>query len=120
MNSLNGMILCSKAPRYDASKLAFKIATKCTLKSSAGSKYFDWKALGRECGVCFNSVPENVSFFAGSLDSQLEHKQRNARKVREKVIVDESQEMEPESVQNNKTTDADQLSGAEKNLKQMI
>lgn len=52
------------------------------------------------------------------MDSQAEIKRKQARKPRHKEVIDESKEEEPEAVKNSKA-DADQLSAAEKNLKQM-
>lgn len=106
-----------KVPRYDASKLAQKLALKCSVKQGS-SRFFDWKTLGRECGICYNAIPDRVSFLAGSLDSLAEMKTKLARKTRQKETIDEAKEEEPEAVQNNKS-DADQLSAAEKNLKLM-
>lgn len=74
--------------------------------------------MGRECGICFNAIPENVTFLAGSLDSQQDIQIKNARKPRQKEVVDDSKEEEPEAVKNSKA-DADQLSAAEKNMKQL-
>jgi non-structural maintenance of chromosomes element 4 len=110
-------VLTNQVPRYDPVKLANKLAQKCSVKRN-GCRNFDWRSFGRESGVCFNTVPDNVCFLAGYLDQPVEAKKRQVRKQRTKEVVDESKEEEPEAIMKNKS-DADQLSAAEKNLKQM-
>jgi non-structural maintenance of chromosomes element 4 len=101
-------------PRFDAHRLALKLLLKCSNKTST-SQYFDWKLLGNEAGICFNALPERVTFLAGALDQEVTLKQKAVRKPREKQAVDQSEEVKPESVQNDKgKTDADKLSAMEK------
>lgn len=88
------------------------------MKDEEGSSFFNWKDLGVECGICFNSLPERVSFLAGALDSAVTLKKKAVRKKREKVEEDEAEEIKPEDVKNNKS-DADKLSAMEKHMNRM-
>jgi non-structural maintenance of chromosomes element 4 len=101
-------------PRFDAHRLVLKLVLKCSNKTST-SQYFDWRLLGNEAGICFNALPERVTFLAGALDQEVTLKQKAVRKPREKQAVDQSEEVKPESVKNGKgQPDADKLSAMEK------
>jgi hypothetical protein len=64
----------SRVVRFDPVKLVHKLLQKCIIQSlQSGNFYFDWLGLGMESAVVFNSLPEHVSFFAGSLDSASTH-----------------------------------------------
>jgi hypothetical protein len=113
--------LVIQVPRYDPGKLVQKLTAKCTTKTS-GSSFFDWKMLGKECGICFNSLPERVSFLYGVIDdpAATAHKQRKARRKRTDED-EEVEEVEPETVKN-KSDDgdnSDKLSAMEKLRKQV-
>jgi non-structural maintenance of chromosomes element 4 len=92
-----------------------KLIQKCSNKTSS-SHYFDWKFLGSEAGICFNALPERVTFLAGALDHEVTLKKKAVRKPREKAVVDDSEEVKPETVQNNHG-DADKLSAMEKAMR---
>jgi hypothetical protein len=82
---------------------------------------FDWKLLGTECGVCFNAPPTGVRFLAGSIDVQ---GQKAARKQRAKVQrhkAEDEEEIRPEVVAADaaQRQDADALSAAEKDMKDL-
>jgi hypothetical protein len=72
--------------------------------------------LGSEAGICFNALPECVTFLAGALDHDVTVKKKAARKPREKAVVDDSEVVKPETVINNKS-DADKLSAMEKAMR---
>jgi hypothetical protein len=60
----------SRVVRFDPVKLVQKLVQKCIIQSpQSGNFCFDWLGLGMESAVAFNSLPEHVSFLAGSLDS---------------------------------------------------
>lgn len=76
--------------------------------------------MGTECGVCFDAVPERVSFLAGALEHEVALKCKKPRARRQKVEEDEQiEEVLPESVKNNEKGDADKLSAMEKLLRQI-
>eukprot|EP00526_Cylindrotheca_closterium_P018675 CAMPEP_0113620154 /NCGR_PEP_ID=MMETSP0017_2-20120614/10256_1 /TAXON_ID=2856 /ORGANISM="Cylindrotheca closterium" /LENGTH=371 /DNA_ID=CAMNT_0000529785 /DNA_START=138 /DNA_END=1253 /DNA_ORIENTATION=+ /assembly_acc=CAM_ASM_000147 len=104
-----------QAPRYDADRLVSKLVKKCR----APGGYFDWNLLGSQAGVCFNSVPSNVSFLNGPLTDgkTLQVKQRAKRaKLQEES---DAEEENPEEVKGHTERDADQLSAIEKSMKDM-
>jgi hypothetical protein len=61
----------SKARHDRMVRMVQSLVQKCTIQSPQSGKFvFDWLGLGVTCAsVCFNSLPEHVSFLAGSLDS---------------------------------------------------
>jgi non-structural maintenance of chromosomes element 4 len=94
-----------------------KLSKKCTNRSSS-SEYFDWKFLGVEAGICFNALPERVTFFAGALDQEVTVKVRAARQPRVKEATSEEAEVKPEAVENkNNKGNADDLSAMEKAMR---
>jgi non-structural maintenance of chromosomes element 4 len=99
-------------------KLVHKLTQKCTQRSGATQGYFDWKFLGTEAGICFNALPERVTFLAGALDQQLPVKVRAARQPRVKDAIHDEAEVKPESVDaNGNKGDADKLSAMEKAMR---
>lgn len=102
-------------------RLVQKLLSSCTQKSDTSqSSYFDWRGLGQESGICFNAVPSQVSFWAGTLDRDendtvLPKKQRRKRATGKD---EEAEEVRPEQMDKQKTT-ADQLSAGEKTMKVM-
>lgn len=82
-----------------------------------GQRQFNWTLLGRECGVCFNGIPSDVRFMAGVIDMEGEKVVRKARGPRQKVTEDISEEIRPELLE--KQGNADTLSGAEKEMKNL-
>lgn len=95
-----------------------KLSQKCTHRSSKTPDYFDWKFLGTEAGICFNALPERVTFLAGALDQQLPVKVRAARQPRVKDTTLDEAEVKPESVDpNSNKGDADKLSAMEKAMR---
>mmetsp|Transcript_21864 Transcript_21864/g.28291 ORF Transcript_21864/g.28291 Transcript_21864/m.28291 type:complete len:349 (-) Transcript_21864:79-1125(-) len=107
-----------QVPRFDGTKLAAKLRSK--LSSGSGSSVqFNWKHFGRECGVCFNAIPTGVSFLAGTMEYE-ESVARKARKPREKRNnVDLLEEQRPELMDNSNKGDADNLSAADKAMRDM-
>jgi len=106
-----------QVPRFDPLRLVQKLKQNCSTKTEGG-KFFDWNKLGIECGVCFNALPERVSFLAGSLDVDVEIKKRKASKKRVHQ-EEEAEEVNPEKVNNDEQRGdaADKLSAMEKNMK---
>ena len=109
-----------QVPRFDPIRLIQKLKQKCSGSTEAG-KYFDWRKLGVETGICFNALPERVSFLAGSLDVEVELRKKTERKKRVQHIEEEAEEVNPEKVNNNEARGdaADKLSAMEKNMRQL-
>ena len=106
-----------QVPRFDAVQLVQKLGQKCTNKTST-SQYFDWKFLGIEAGICYNAIPERVTFLAGALDHHVTMKTRTVRQARVKNTINDEVEVKPESVNNsNNKGDADKLSAMEKAMR---
>ena len=110
-----------QVPRFDPLKLVHKLKQKCSGKTETG-KYFDWKLLGVECGICFNALPDRVSFLAGALDHEVHIKAQKPRKKRAAAVPgeDEKDAINPEKVDNNdnnRSDGADKLSAMEKNMR---
>jgi hypothetical protein len=106
-----------QVPRFDAVKLVQKLGQKCTNKTST-SQYFDWKFLGIEAGICYNAIPERVTFLAGALDHQVPMKTRTVRQARVKNTINDEVEVKPEAVNNTTNKgDADKLSAMEKAMR---
>jgi hypothetical protein len=62
--------VASKGSRVVPVRLVQPLVQKCIIQSpQSGNFVFDWLGLGMASAVAFNSLPERVSFLAGSLDS---------------------------------------------------
>jgi hypothetical protein len=60
----------SKASHDRMVRMVQTLVQNCTIQSpKSGNFVFDWLGLGMTCAVAFNSLPEHVSFLAGSIDS---------------------------------------------------
>ncbi len=110
-----------KVPRYDAVRLAQSLVKKGTVRTGSSS-HFNWRGLGFQVGVCFNSLPPNVSFLYGPLDAEYAPKERKKVERRKKMVEAESEneeEDEPEDVdQKGKTkSDGNELSAVQKHIK---
>mmetsp|Transcript_2767 Transcript_2767/g.8135 ORF Transcript_2767/g.8135 Transcript_2767/m.8135 type:complete len:409 (+) Transcript_2767:120-1346(+) len=105
-----------QVPRYDSTRFVQKLRGKLSAKSGSNT-YFNWRTLGREAGVCFNSVPSRVAFLNGPVDVVYVPKER---KKREKRVVEEEsddEEEQPEELdQKKQKADADKLSAVERNM----
>lgn len=78
----NGLVTL---PRYDAIQLATKLKEKVSVRSKYGNgtkKYFGWKDFSIKAGICFNSLPKNVSFLYGPMDAEYKSKKRAPRRKR--------------------------------------
>ena len=87
-----------QVPRYDAVRLAQSLLKKGTVRTGSSSQ-FNWRGLGFQVGVCFNSLPPNVSFLYGPLDAEYAPKERKKVERRKKAQEEESaneEEEEPE------------------------
>lgn len=111
----------SKVPRFDATKFASKLKSKLSVPTSNGQSYFDWKTLGTEAGVCFNSIPSHVVFLAGPVENgRAAPEKRRTQTIRQKRAPQEDAEEEkPEELAQKERKSADQLSAAERNMKNM-
>jgi hypothetical protein len=118
-----------QVPSFDPLKLVQKLSSKCSLPAGAGGG-FDWFSLGRSCGVCFNSVPERVSFLAGPLDAELPDRKKAARERKKREPGPKVDEVELKHVKapgdggdededDTAADKANRLSACEKNLKDM-
>lgn len=106
---------------FDANKFVMKLKTKLKKVDSSGQSFFDWHTLGVEAGVCFKALPSRVTFLAGPIDN-VDLPEKKTRAVRQKRahVEEELVEEKPEELANKKQKKtSDQLSQAERNLKQM-
>jgi len=106
-----------QVPRYDAIRLAQGFVKKGTVRGQ-----FNWAGLGFQTGVCFSSLPSNVSFLYGPLDAEYTPKERKTVERRKKQTVqsdDEAEEEQPEDVEqkDKKNSDGNELSAVEKHMK---
>jgi non-structural maintenance of chromosomes element 4 len=115
-------------------KLVQKLAIRLRPKGSdGGAGGVLWKDLGRSCGVCFNAIPDRVSFLAGPLDAELPDKkakrQQAERKKREpssrvaevelKQVKDQDGDGEDDDDDEKEGGKADRLSACETNRRKM-
>lgn len=102
-----------QAPRYDADKIVDALRKKL---GRGGT--FNWVALGREAGICFNSIPSDVAFLSGPLkdgQEEIQVKQR-AKPQRRRKEDDTAEEERPEDVKGHTERGVDHLSAHEKNV----
>jgi non-structural maintenance of chromosomes element 4 len=103
-------------------RLICKLKSKLTGRLHAnGSTYFDWRILGCEAGVCFNSLPSRVTFLLAPLEngSVPEKKVRVVRQKKSDMVEEKLVEQKPEEQAQREKMSVDQLSQAERDLKQM-
>ncbi len=110
-----------QVPRYDAVRLAQSLVKKGTVRTGSSSQ-FNWRGLGFQVGVCFNSLPPNVSFLYGPLDAEYAPKERKKAERRKKAPEAESEneeEEEPEDVdqKGKMKSDGNELSAVQKHIK---
>ena len=67
--------------RYDVDRFVGQLHKKLE-GIQGGSRYFDWRTLGREACVCFNAVPSRVAFLHGPATVDYVPKERKKRKKR--------------------------------------
>lgn len=53
-----------------------RLALSLFQKGTVSSAQFDWRLFGYECGVCFNSIPPNISFLHGVIDANYDKEER--------------------------------------------
>jgi hypothetical protein len=94
-----------------------KLVEKCRNASQGGSAFFDWAALGKEAGVCFNAIPSGVCFLNGPLTDGAPPVVRKVAQRRKAEEEDDQVEEKPENVQGHTNRDADQLSAIEQSMK---
>mmetsp|Transcript_25796 Transcript_25796/g.47435 ORF Transcript_25796/g.47435 Transcript_25796/m.47435 type:complete len:415 (-) Transcript_25796:382-1626(-) len=110
-----------QVPRYDAIRLAQSLATKGSIRTGSSSQ-FNWHGLGFQVGVCFNSLPSQVSFLYGPLDAEYTPKERKMPERRKKQTQEEGEneeEEEPDDVDQTgkkKESDGNELSAVEKHI----
>lgn len=110
-----------QVPRYDAIRLAQALVKKGTVRSGSSSQ-FNWRGLGFQVGVCFNSLPSHVSFLYGPLDAEYTPKERKRPERRKRQTQEEEEsereEEQPEDItQDKKDKDGNELSAVEKHIK---
>ena len=101
-----------------------RLAQAFVKKGSVGkglSTRFDWRGLGFQVGVCFNSIPTNVSFLYGPLDAEYTPKERKKAERRKKQTQEEEsdgEEEQPEEVDQTgkKKSDGNELSAVAKHM----
>ena len=84
-----------------------------------GSVRFDWRGLGYQVGVCFNSIPSNVSFLYGPLDAGYIPKKRKISQKRKWKDVEGEEEEVESIVQRHKNVKDHQLSAVERDVQRM-
>jgi hypothetical protein len=62
-----GDVISTRSSNYCPDRLAEGLVKKGTVFVDSSCHFFNWLALGIQCGVCFNTVPPNVSFLLGPL-----------------------------------------------------
>lgn len=108
-----------QVPRYDAIRMAQSLVKK----GKGTLPHFNWNGLGFQVGVCFNSLPNRVSFLYGALDAEYTPKERKKPERRQKQARVESEDEEdeqPEDVDQTgkkKNSDGNELSAVEKHIK---
>lgn len=55
---------------------AERLALSLFQKGTVSSAQFDWHLFGYECGVCFNSIPPNISFLHGVIDANYDKEEK--------------------------------------------
>jgi hypothetical protein len=76
--------IINQVPSYNTIRLAQSLVRKGTICMGSLSQ-FNWRDLGLQVGVCFNSLPPNVSFLLGP------HYTNYAPKESEKVMRQEKE-----------------------------
>jgi hypothetical protein len=100
-------------PRYDALRLTWKLRQKWMRQSR-----FDWHTLGVQAGTCFNAIPSRIQFLGGPLYADFVPKKPRAKRKRVDQQDDDDAEGEcPDTVDNQETNPADQLSAVDRNIK---
>mmetsp|Transcript_2345 Transcript_2345/g.4689 ORF Transcript_2345/g.4689 Transcript_2345/m.4689 type:complete len:418 (-) Transcript_2345:243-1496(-) len=110
-----------EVPRYDPIRLAQCLVKKGAITTGPTSQ-FNWRGLGFQVGVCFNSLPSHVSFLYGPLDAEYTPKERKKpeRRKRQTELESEKEEEQPEDVDQTgkkKESDGNELSAVEKHIK---
>lgn len=99
-----------------------RLAQAFVKKGSVGkgaSVRFDWRGLGYQVGVCFNSIPSNVSFLNGPIDAGYMAKKRKISQKRKWKDV-EGEEEEVESIdQRHRNVKDHELSAVERDVQAM-
>lgn len=54
-----------------------RLALALFQKGTVSKAHFDWRLFGYECGVCFNTIPPNITFLNGVIDANYVKKVRN-------------------------------------------
>eukprot|EP00584_Thalassiosira_punctigera_P006114 CAMPEP_0172542742 /NCGR_PEP_ID=MMETSP1067-20121228/13294_1 /TAXON_ID=265564 ORGANISM="Thalassiosira punctigera, Strain Tpunct2005C2" /NCGR_SAMPLE_ID=MMETSP1067 /ASSEMBLY_ACC=CAM_ASM_000444 /LENGTH=425 /DNA_ID=CAMNT_0013329035 /DNA_START=64 /DNA_END=1341 /DNA_ORIENTATION=- len=112
-----------QVPRYDPIRLAQALVKKGTIRAGSSSQ-FNWRGLGFQVGVCFNTVPSHVSFLYGPLDAEYTPKERKKPERRKSQTQEEEEssnekEEHPEDVNQTgkkKKSDGNELSAVEKHI----
>ena len=80
--------------RYDPIRLAKYLHKKGTVCMGSSSQ-FNWRDLGIQAGVCFNSLPPNVSFLYGLLDAKYIPNERKKVKRHKEAHVERPPTISP-------------------------
>jgi hypothetical protein len=83
-----------QVPRYDAVRLAQSLVKKGTVCTGSLSQ-FNWQDLGLQVGMCYRSLPPNVSFLYRPLNAKYTPKERE-KVQRCKKVQEEEEEEQPE------------------------
>lgn len=106
-------------PRYDADRLAARLRQKGSFRAPSGTRHFDWKNLGKQACICFNSLPRHVNFLYGPLDADYEEKKRAARRkrVREEDDIEDERPMEEDHSHRRRGGTGNELCAVERHMK---
>ncbi|KAL7554288.1 hypothetical protein ACHAWF_017738 [Thalassiosira exigua] len=111
----------TKVPRYDARRLAQRLAKKGSLRPRPGRPaQFDWKGFGVRVGVCFKAVPSNVSFLNGPIEANYTPKQRKKPDRKKRRWLDDEEEDHPDGIDQRRAhAGDDKLSAVGENIKEL-
>ena len=93
---------------YDPIRLAKYLHKKGTVHMGSSSQ-FDWWALGRQVGVCFNSLPPNVSFLYGLLDAEYIPNERNKVERHKEAHVERPRIIPPKGDQSHTVMESEHI-----------
>lgn len=106
-------------PRYDIDRFIGQLHKKLGVLQG-GSRYFDWRTLGREAGVCFNAVPSRVAFLHGPATADYIPKERKKREQRTSSAEDDGEDDGDEQPDELKHTADQKACGALSTVEQQV
>jgi hypothetical protein len=109
------LLSINQVPRFDCGKLIQMFKTKCSAQGK-----FNWNSLAKETGICFNALPDRVTFLCGPLDADTVVKKKKERKEARRYKEDNIEAVKPKQVEEGEQEgDPNKLSASEKTIKQI-